>query len=117
MFVNTFFGTFGWLEVTFKPRIYDMLQVLSGLGLLAFYTACIARWRALRRSWPAVAVMLSMLLTLLLMLHYVSYRALLTDGGTDPVIVGRYLCFRSYSLFGLCNSVHCWLATTTRQVQ
>ena len=44
--------------------------------------------------------MLSLLVTLLLMLHYVSYRALLSNGGTDPLIVGRYL-LPMVSLFGL----------------
>ena len=100
VFINTFYGTFGWLEVTFKQGVYDMLQVASALGVVAFYTACVVRWRALRRSWPAVTVLLSLLVTLLLMLHYVSYRELLGNGGTDPVIVGRYL-LPMISLFGL----------------
>jgi 4-amino-4-deoxy-L-arabinose transferase-like glycosyltransferase len=100
VFINTFYATFGQLEVTFRQGIYDILQVASALGLVAFYTACVVRWRALRRSWPAVAVMLSLLLTLLLALHYISYRELLANGGVDPVIVGRYL-LPMVSLFGL----------------
>lgn len=91
VFIETFYGTFGSLEVTFRQRVYDMLQVLSAIGLAGFYTACIIRWRALRRSWPIVAVMLTFLLTLLFFLHYVSYRALIGNGGSDPLIVGRYL--------------------------
>jgi hypothetical protein len=100
VFIDTFYGTFGWLEVTFKQRIYDLLQVLSALGLLAFYTTCVVRWRVLMRSWPAVAVMLSLLLTMLFFLHYVSYRALIGNGATDPIVVGRYL-LPMVSLFGL----------------
>ena len=91
VFIDTFYGTFGSLEVTFRQRVYDMLQVLSAVGLVGFYTACVVRWRALRRSWPAVTVMLTFLFTVLFFLHYVSYRALIGNGGSDPLIVGRYL--------------------------
>jgi 4-amino-4-deoxy-L-arabinose transferase-like glycosyltransferase len=100
VFIDTFYGTFGSLEVTFKQRVYDTLQVLSALGLVGFYTACVVNWRRLRRAWPTVAVLLSLLLTTLFFLHYVSYRALLGNGGTDPLITGRYL-LPMVSLFGL----------------
>jgi 4-amino-4-deoxy-L-arabinose transferase-like glycosyltransferase len=100
VFIDTFYATFGSLEVTFRQRIYDMLQVLSAIGLLGLYTACVVRWRALRRAWPSVTVMLTLLLTTIFFLHYVSYRALLGDGGSDPLIVGRYL-LPMVSLFGL----------------
>ena len=100
VFIDTFYGTFGSLEVTFKQRVYDVMQVLSALGLLAFYTACVARWRRLRQGWPTVLVLLALLVTTLSFLHYVSYRALLGNGGTDPLITGRYL-LPMVSLFGL----------------
>lgn len=100
VFIDTFYGTFGWLEVTFSQRIYDLLELLSGVGLVAFYTSCVTRWRALMRSWPVVVVMLSLLVTLLFFLHYVSYRALVGNGGTDPIVVGRYL-LPMVSLFGV----------------
>jgi hypothetical protein len=100
VFIDTFYGTFGWLEVAFRPRVYDLLQVFSALGLVGFYTACVVRWRALMRSWPGVVVMLSLLLTLVVFLHYVSYRALIGDQGMDPLITGRYL-LPMVSLFGL----------------
>jgi hypothetical protein len=100
VFIDTFYATFGSLEVTFKPRVYDALQVFSALGLLGLYTAVITRWRRLWRSWPVVAVMLTLLLTTMGFLHYVSYRALLGNAGSDPLIVGRYL-LPMISLFGL----------------
>lgn len=100
VFINTFYGTFGSLEVTFRPAVYDVLQVLSALGLVSFYTVCVVRWRALLRSWAPVIVMLSMLVTLVTFLLYVSYQALLADGASDPLIVGRYL-LPMVSLFGL----------------
>jgi 4-amino-4-deoxy-L-arabinose transferase-like glycosyltransferase len=100
VFIDTFYATFGSLEVTFKQRIYDLLQVFSALGVLAFYTACVARWRALARRWATVVVLLALLVTTLFFLHYVSYQALLGNGGSDPLIVGRYL-LPMVSLFGL----------------
>ncbi|HLH13332.1 MAG TPA: DUF2142 domain-containing protein [Solirubrobacteraceae bacterium] len=100
VFIDTFYGSFGWLEVTFKERTYDVLQVLSAVGLVGLYTAVVARRRLLWRSIAVVAVMLALLFTNLLFLHYVSYRALLSDGGSDPLIVGRYL-LPMVSLFGV----------------
>ncbi len=100
VFIDTFYATFGSLEVTFKQRIYDLLQVFSALGVVAFYTACVVRWRILARRWHIVAVLLALLVTTLFFLHYVSYQALLGNGGSDPLIVGRYL-LPMISLFGL----------------
>jgi hypothetical protein len=100
VFVNTFYATFGSLEVTFKQHVYDALQVLSALGIVGFYTACVTRWRRLAHGWPTVVLMLVLALTTLFFLHYVSYRALLGNGGSDPLIVGRYL-LPMVSLFGL----------------
>lgn len=100
VFIDTFYATFGSLEVTFRQRVYDMLQVLSAVGLVGFYTACVARRRTLLRSWPVVVVMLALLLTTLFFLHYVSYRALLGNAGSDPLIAGRYL-LPIISLFAL----------------
>jgi hypothetical protein len=100
VFIDTFYGTFGNLEVSFRPRVYDLLQLLSAVGLVSLYTACIAGWRKLWRNWPAVTLMVALVVTLLLFLHYVSYRALLGDHGSDPLIVGRYL-LPMVSLFGL----------------
>lgn len=100
VFIQTFYGTFGSLEVMFKQRVYDVLQVLSALGLVGLYTAVVVRRRQLLRSWPMVVVMLALVLTTLSLLHYVSYRALLDDNGSDPLIVGRYL-LPMVSVFGL----------------
>jgi hypothetical protein len=100
VFIDTFYGTFGSLEVTFKARIYDVLQILSALGLVGLYTACVLRWRRLRQEWYVVLVMLALALTTIFFLHYVSYHALLDDGGSDPLIVGRYL-LPMVSLFGV----------------
>jgi 4-amino-4-deoxy-L-arabinose transferase-like glycosyltransferase len=100
VFIDTFYGAFGSLEVAFKARIYDTLQVLSAVGLLGLYTAIVVRWRRLWGSWPVVVVLLALVITNLVFLHYVSYRSLLASGGTEPLIVGRYL-LPMVSLFGL----------------
>jgi hypothetical protein len=100
VFINTFYGTFGSLEVTFKAGISDALQVLSALGLVGLYTSCVTRWRRLWQALPLVVVMLTLLITTIFFLHYVSYRALLGNGGSDPLIVGRYL-LPMVSLFAL----------------
>jgi 4-amino-4-deoxy-L-arabinose transferase-like glycosyltransferase len=100
VFIDTFYGAFGSLEVAFKARIYDTLQVLSAIGLLGLYTAVVLRWRRIWKSWAVVIVMLALLITNLMFLHYVSYRALLDSRGTEPLIVGRYL-LPMVSLFGL----------------
>ena len=100
VFIETFYGTFGSLEVSFKPSVYDALQVASAVGLGAFYTACVVRWRQLLRAWPIVVLLLSLLVVTVGLLHYVSYVALLGNGGSDPLIVGRYL-LPLVALFGL----------------
>ena len=91
VFITTFYGTFGSLEITFKSWVYDILQIGSAVGLVAFCVACAARWRALLRAWAPVALMGSMVVGLIAFLLYSSYQALLADGGSDPLIVGRYL--------------------------
>jgi hypothetical protein len=100
VFIDTFYGAYGWIEVTLSSPFETALQVLSAVGLVGLATACVVNWRRLRRSWPVVVVMLVLLLTSLGLLHYVSYRALLNNGGSDPLITGRYL-LPLVSLFGL----------------
>jgi 4-amino-4-deoxy-L-arabinose transferase-like glycosyltransferase len=100
VFINTFYGTFGWLEVSFRPGVYDLLQVGSVLGFGWLYTTLAVRFRALLRVWAPFVVLLTMLIVQIVFLLYVSDQALLGDGGTDPLIVGRYL-LPIVSLFGL----------------
>ncbi|HEX4188704.1 MAG TPA: DUF2142 domain-containing protein [Solirubrobacteraceae bacterium] len=98
VFIDTFYGGFGSLEVALKARVYDALQLLSAVGLVGLYTAIVLQWRRFWSSWPVVVVLLALLITNLVFLHYVSYRSLLTSG--EPLIVGRYL-LPMVSLFGL----------------
>ncbi|HEV7772188.1 MAG TPA: DUF2142 domain-containing protein [Conexibacter sp.] len=89
LFVETFFGTFGSLDVRLPGRIYALLQIASVLGLVALYTAVVVRWRELRARWYIALALAGLGLTGIVFLHVVSYLALL--GAPDPVIVGRYL--------------------------
>jgi hypothetical protein len=89
LFVETFFGTFGSLDVRFPGRVFALLQVASVLGLVALYTALLVRWRELRARWHVLLGLAAVGLTGILFLHVVSYLALM--GGTDPIVVGRYL--------------------------
>lgn len=100
VFINTFFASFGWLEVTFHSWVYDVLEVVAFLGLLGMYTALVARWRSVSRAWAPFTVLVTLLVVQVVFLLYVSYQALLGDGGTDPLIAGRYL-LPIVGLFGL----------------
>jgi hypothetical protein len=98
MFVETFYGAFGWLDVRYSQRVYTLLQLASVGGLVALYTAIVARRRHLRRQWPVFVALLVIGVSLVGMLHLVSYLSVLGSG--DPLIVGRYL-LPIVTLFGL----------------
>ena len=90
VFIDTHFGSFGSLEVNFRPATYDWLQVFSAVGIAAVYSAALVRWRRVRFRWAETLVLLGTLVTMLALLHVVSYNAL-RGGGQDPIITGRYL--------------------------
>lgn len=100
VFIEQFYGAFASQEVTLPKHLNDLMQALSGVGLAGLCAALIACRRRLRRNWPSVVVMLALLLTTIVALHYVDYRALLDNGGKNVLIVGRYL-LPMVSLFGL----------------
>ncbi|HST41922.1 MAG TPA: DUF2142 domain-containing protein [Conexibacter sp.] len=88
MFVETFFGSFGWLEVRFPARVYGLLRIGVLLGLAGLLVAAWARRRMLREQLHVLLGLLAICGSLLALLHLVSYLALLGSG--DPLIVGRY---------------------------
>jgi hypothetical protein len=88
MFVETFFGSFGWLEVRFPARVYTALRIGVLLGLAGLLVAAWARRRMLREQLHVLLGLLAICGSLLVLLHLVSYLALLGSG--DPLIVGRY---------------------------
>jgi 4-amino-4-deoxy-L-arabinose transferase-like glycosyltransferase len=99
VFIETFFGTFGSLEVTYPSRFYDALQWAVALGLGGLLVLVIARARSLRRNLDVVLVFAGAGLSLLFLLHLASYVNLLKVP-SDPIFTGRYL-LPLVSLFGL----------------
>jgi 4-amino-4-deoxy-L-arabinose transferase-like glycosyltransferase len=89
MYIESFFGAFGHLEVTYPGPVTSLLQLGAGLGLAALFGTVCTRWDAVRRHWPIVAFAVATFGSLILLLHVSAYRAL--QGGTDPLITGRYL--------------------------
>jgi hypothetical protein len=100
VYVESFFAVFGSLDVFFPEWVYPALHRLSLYSLAVFATCVALRSAALRRHWRELTVLGVTALTLVATMHYGAYRALLGNGGADPVLVGRYL-LPLVALFGL----------------
>lgn len=98
VFIETFFSTFGQLDVSPSIRFADFVQLAAFIGLVALYTTVVARWRTVVGAWPVVALLALTVGALLLLLHLVGFRELQTGG--DPIITGRYLLC-AVSIYGL----------------
>jgi hypothetical protein len=83
-------GVFGSFEVFFPYWVYDTMQVTVAVLIIALWTTAAVRWREALPYWPQIVVVLSIVGSVLLFLHIVSYRALLNTGGTNPLLAGRY---------------------------
>jgi hypothetical protein len=83
-------GVFGSFEVFFPYWVYDTMQVTVAVLIIALWTTAAVRWRDAVPYWPQIVVVLSIVGSVLLFLHIVSYRALLNTGGTNPLLAGRY---------------------------
>ena len=88
MWVETFWGKFGWLDVSFPSRVYTLLRYGVVLLLAGTAAALAARWRELRGEWTVAVALAATGASLVALLHLVSYLALLDSG--DTLIVGRY---------------------------
>jgi hypothetical protein len=99
VFIETFFGTFGSLEVRYPAWVYDRLQLGVAIGLIALVAVAVRRAAALRRNIDVVVVLASMGLSMLALLQIASYLNLL-QVPSDPVFTGRYL-LPLVSLFAL----------------
>lgn len=88
MYVESFFGKFGSLEVLFPNRVYTALTIAAVLGLAGLVAAAWVRRRELRPVGHVVLGLVAICGSLILLLQLVSYLALL--GGPDALIVGRY---------------------------
>jgi Dolichyl-phosphate-mannose-protein mannosyltransferase len=90
VFIDTFFGTFGSLEISLPQRAFDVLQWASVGGFILVLALLVVRRRALRPRAPQLAFLALTVVALVGFLHVASYVSLLQDP-TDPVITGRYL--------------------------
>jgi hypothetical protein len=93
VFIETYFGTFGSLEINFPLWINSALQFAAGILGLWVFGLTIRRAESVARRWYIPVIMLALSLGLLLLLHIVSYGNLrgVPLGTGDPVITGRYL--------------------------
>jgi 4-amino-4-deoxy-L-arabinose transferase-like glycosyltransferase len=90
VWVQTFFGSFGSYEVNLSKGVLDTIQLTLVGGALAVLAVLARRWDQAMRHWGEIALVAGPAAGMLALLHIASYRALL-DGGTDPLITGRYL--------------------------
>jgi Predicted membrane protein (DUF2142) len=89
-FVRGFFGDYASLEVTLPRTAVDLLEVGMVFLFVALYTLAVARWRTVRQWWDTPALLLIAGLSMLLLVHLVSYRNMLITPD-DPLFAGRYL--------------------------
>lgn len=97
VFVQTFYGVFGSLEVRWPSWVYRGLAAGSLIGLVALAVVLVRARTRLPRDILSLAAAAP--LVLLAALHFAAYRNLLSEPG-NPVIVGRYL-FPLLPLFGV----------------
>jgi 4-amino-4-deoxy-L-arabinose transferase-like glycosyltransferase len=91
VFIEQFLGgTFASNEVYMPYWSYDLVQLAFVVTLIAFYTVLVTRWKTVIERWPAALIVGGTTACLLFFLHLASYRALV-NGGTDPLLTGRYL--------------------------
>ena len=100
VWVESFFGVFGSLDVYLPGWAYDRLYKAAQFGLVLLAFCALLRGDALRRHWRELLVLVATMGTLLITVHYAAYRGLVGSNGTDPILVGRYL-LPLIALFGL----------------
>ena len=106
-YVNRFYGTFAQLETTLPNPITRVLFWATLAGLASLVVALVVRRRAVARNGDAAIVLSVAVVGLVFGLHYVAYRAMLTNPG-DPIITGRYFL----PLIGLFGAAVAVVATT-----
>jgi hypothetical protein len=89
VFIESFFGKFATLEVSYPTEVYALIQGACALGLAGLLAAIAGRWDAVRSRWAEVAVLAAFTASMIGLLHLASYRSL--AGSLDPLITGRYL--------------------------
>lgn len=91
IFIETGWGSYGSLEVNFSAGIYDLIWLATAALALGTVVVASRHWDLVRQKLDVVGVMALYAGGLMLMLHYVSYRAITSDSGAGVVLTGRYL--------------------------
>ena len=89
VFIESFFGKFATLEISYPSDVYSLIQLACALGLAGLLAAVAGRWAAVRARWAEVVVLAAVTVSMVGLLHVASYRSLV--GSLDPLITGRYL--------------------------
>lgn len=90
VFIETYFSTFGQVDVSPSLLFVDLVRTAVFALLVLLFATVIVRWQVVRQNWPETWLLVSTLISLLLLLHLVAFHYL-QGGGTDPIITGRYL--------------------------
>jgi hypothetical protein len=91
VWVESFYGIFGSLDVFFPPWLMGQLYSVSLYGIVALLIFVVLRWDQVRRRLPELAILVAAGATYVLAFHYAAYNSLIGSGGTNSVLVGRYL--------------------------
>jgi hypothetical protein len=89
VFIESFFGRFGSLDVAYPAGVYALIQVAAFFGLIGLAWALATRWPAVRGRWGQLVVLVAIAGSMIGLLHLASYRSLV--GSLDPLITGRYV--------------------------
>jgi hypothetical protein len=100
VYVESFLGVFGSLDVFLPGWIYSLLWSLTLYGLVTLVIGAFLRFDALRRHWPELLVLLAGAGTYALTIHFGAYRTLTGNDFSDAILVGRYI-LPLVALFGL----------------
>ncbi|MEA2425489.1 MAG: hypothetical protein QOH13_1899 [Thermoleophilaceae bacterium] len=98
-FVDRIYGTLAQLEVILPRDLADVLWWVTLGGLALLVVTLVVRRRELSRNAAVAVVLVTAMWSLLLALHLIAYRAMITMPG-DPIITGRYL-LPLVGLFGI----------------
>ena len=90
VYVETFWGTFGSLEVRYPGWVYDLLTLAVAALAGGVVAVLVARRHRLRAYWRILLLLAVVALSSIGALHVVAFQQLRASP-SDPIIVGRHL--------------------------
>jgi hypothetical protein len=92
LYIEGGFGRFGALETGYTPGTNDLIEFAVLIGAALLIATVISHRELLVPRWDVVVLLAACGASLVLFLHFASYRALSTQPDpVDPLIVARYL--------------------------